>query len=94
MLFSIALILLIGMFIGWLCGKLRLPNLLGMILTGILLGPYVFNLVDNSILAISARYKKDCINYYFNKSRPDIKPEGLKKGRKTSGFDVFRSRNF
>lgn len=58
MLLSIALILLIGMFAGWLCSKLRLPGLLGMIITGIILGPYVLNLIDASILNISSELRK------------------------------------
>lgn len=58
MLFSIALILLIGMFSGWLCKKLHLPSLFGMILTGMLLGPYAMNLIDTSILNISSELRK------------------------------------
>ena len=54
MLTSLALIFLVGMGLGWLVSKLRLPRLLGMLLTGILLGPYVLDLLDDSILGISA----------------------------------------
>ena len=53
MLTSIALILLLGLLLGWVFSKLKLPSLLGMILVGILLGPHVFNLIDDSILMIS-----------------------------------------
>lgn len=49
MLTSLALIFLVGMGLGWLVSKLRLPSLLGMLLTGILLGPYVLDLLDDSI---------------------------------------------
>lgn len=79
MLFSIGLILLIGMFMGWLCGKLRLPNLLGMILTGILLGPYVFNLVDNSILAISADIRKIALIIILTRAGLTLNLKDLKK---------------
>lgn len=41
MLLSISLILIVGMFMGWLCQKCRLPSLLGMLATGMVLGPYV-----------------------------------------------------
>lgn len=58
MLLSIALILLVGMFMGWICRKVKLPALLGMLLTGIVLGPYVMNLLDESILGISAQLRK------------------------------------
>ena len=53
MLTSIALILLLGLLLGWVFSKLKLPSLLGMILVGILLGPHVFDLIDDSILMIS-----------------------------------------
>ena len=58
MLLSIAYILLLGMFTGWICKKLKLPSLLGMIITGMILGPYVLNLIDNSILNISSDLRR------------------------------------
>lgn len=39
MLLSISLILILGMFMGWICQKIKLPSLLGMLITGIVLGP-------------------------------------------------------
>ena len=58
MLLSIALILMIGMALGWICQKCKLPSLLGMLATGILLGPYVLNFIDTSILSISSEIRK------------------------------------
>ncbi|MDY3793449.1 MAG: cation:proton antiporter [Erysipelotrichaceae bacterium] len=58
MLLSISLILLLGMSLGYICQKLKLPSLIGMLLTGIILGPYVLNLLDPNILAISADLRK------------------------------------
>ena len=58
MLLSIALILLLGMFMGWLCKKIHLPGLAGMLLTGILLGPYALNLIDSSLLNISSDLRR------------------------------------
>lgn len=54
MLFSIALVLFCGFALGGLMQKLKLPSLLGTIVTGILLGPHVLNLIDPSILSISS----------------------------------------
>lgn len=54
MLTSLALIFLLGIILGSVFQKLRLPSLLGMLITGILLGPYALNLIDGSILGISA----------------------------------------
>ncbi|MFV0411995.1 MAG: cation:proton antiporter [Oscillospiraceae bacterium] len=54
MLTSLALIFLCGLLLGAIFQKLRLPSLIGMLLAGIVLGPYALNLLDESILSISA----------------------------------------
>lgn len=53
MLTSVAMILLLGLLFGNIFSKLRLPSLLGMILVGIVLGPYALYAIDSSILDIS-----------------------------------------
>ena len=58
MLSSIALILLVGMFAGFICKKLHFPGLFGMILTGVVLGPHMLNCIDGSIMNISAELRK------------------------------------
>lgn len=58
MLLSIAYVLMAGMAAGWICKKLHLPSLAGMIITGIVLGPYALNLIDGSILGISAELRR------------------------------------
>lgn len=58
MLISIAMILLMGMFMGWICKKIHLPSLTGMIFTGIILGPYFLNIIDSSLLNISSELRK------------------------------------
>lgn len=58
MLFSLALIFLLGMTLGRVFDQLKLPRLLGMLLTGILLGPFVFNVLDEKILLISPELRK------------------------------------
>ena len=55
---SLALIFLCGLALGGLFEKIKLPPLLGMLLTGILLGPSVLNLLDWSVLAISSDLRK------------------------------------
>ncbi len=79
MLLSIALILLIGMSAGWLCSKLRLPGLLGMIITGIILGPYVLNLVDASILNISSELRKIALIIILTRAGLTLNINDLKK---------------
>lgn len=54
MLTSLALIFLLGIFLGKIATKLKLPALVGMILAGMILSPYGLNLLDSSILGISA----------------------------------------
>jgi NhaP-type Na+/H+ or K+/H+ antiporter len=53
MLLSLALVFLCGFLLGGIFQKLKLPSLLGMLITGIVLGPYVLNLLDQSIINIS-----------------------------------------
>ena len=54
MLTSLAYVLLLGMALGAMASRLRLPSLVGMLLAGILLGPCVLNLLSPSLLGISA----------------------------------------
>ncbi len=58
MLTSLALIFLVGMSAASICRKIRLPRIIGMLVTGILLGPYVLDLLDKSILDISAELRQ------------------------------------
>lgn len=79
MLISIALILLVGMFMGWLCKKIRLPGLLGMLFTGIILGPYVLNVIDDSILNISADLRKIALIIILTRAGLSLDIKDLKK---------------
>lgn len=54
MLFSLALMFLIGLGLGKIFEKIKLPKLIGMILTGMILGPHALNLLDDKILLISS----------------------------------------
>ena len=58
MLTSLALIFLLGLAMAALCQRLRLPRIVGMLLTGVLLGPYALGWLDPSILAVSADLRK------------------------------------
>ena len=58
MLLSLALAFLCAMILGWVMQRLHLPALLGMLLTGVLLGPYAANLLDASILGISSQLRQ------------------------------------
>lgn len=58
MLFSLALIFLLGFLAGELCKKLHLPALIGMLAVGIAIGPHALGLIDGSVLDISAQLRK------------------------------------
>lgn len=79
MLLSIALILLVGMSMGWICRKIKLPSLLGMLCTGIILGPYMLNLLDESILGISEELRKIALVIILTRAGLGLDLSGLKK---------------
>ena len=79
MLLSVSLILIVGMSMGWICQKVKLPSLLGMLLTGIVLGPYVLNLLDESILGISSELRKIALIIILTRAGLGLDVSGLKK---------------
>lgn len=89
MLLSIAYILLLGMFTGWICKKLKLPSLLGMILTGMILGPYVLNLIDNSILNISSELRRIALIIILMRAGLSLDLNDLKKVGRPAIFMCF-----
>lgn len=79
MLLSISLILIVGMSMGWICQKIKLPSLLGMLAVGIILGPYVLHLLDSSILGISAELRKIALIIILTRAGLGLDISGLKK---------------
>ena len=79
MLCSIALMLMLGMFTGWICKRLHLPSLFGMIFTGILLGPFVLNLIDGSILGISSELRRIALIIILTRAGLSLDINDLKK---------------
>ena len=84
MLLSVALILLCGMGMSWICQKLKLPGLLGMLLTGILLGPYVLNLLDENLLNISSELRKMALIIILLKAGLSLDLKDLKKAGRSA----------
>lgn len=58
MLTSLAYIFILALLLGYVFNKLRLPSLVGMLLTGIILGPHALNLIDSSLLDISVELRR------------------------------------
>ena len=94
MLLSIALILVVGMAMGWICRKVKLPSLLGMLLTGIVLGPYVLNLLDDSILSISSELRKIALIIILTRAGLGLDLTGLKKIGRPAVFMCFVPASF
>lgn len=79
MLTSLAFIFIIGLAMASICAKLKLPRIIGMLLTGIILGPYVLNLLDPNILAISADLRQMALVIILLKAGLSLDLNDLKK---------------
>lgn len=79
MLTSLALIFLLGLMLGSIFQKLKLPSLVGMLLTGMILSPYALNLLDDSILSISPDLRKLALVIILTRAGLAMDMEDLKK---------------
>ena len=79
MLTSIAVILLLGLLIGWILSKLKLPSLLGMVIVGIVLSPHALNLIDESILGISGELRQIALVIILTRAGLSLDVSDLKK---------------
>lgn len=79
MLASVAVILLLGLLMGSIFSKLKLPNLLGMIIVGIVLSPHALNLIDPSILNISADLRQIALVIILTRAGLSLNIADLKK---------------
>ncbi|MDF2472713.1 MAG: sodium:proton antiporter [Anaerocolumna sp.] len=79
MLTSLAFIFLLGLTLGSIFQKLKLPSLVGMLLTGMILSPYALNLLDNSILSISPDLRKLALVIILTRAGLALDIEDLKK---------------
>ena len=79
MLASLSLIFLVGLAMAAVVQQLRLPRIIGMLFTGILLGPYVLNLLDPSILGISSELRQMALVIILLKAGLSLDLSDLKK---------------
>lgn len=79
MLTSLALIFLVGLCMAAICQKLKLPRIIGMLVTGMALGPYVLDFLDSSILSISAELRKMALIIILLKAGLSLNLNDLKK---------------
>lgn len=94
MLESLALILLVGLAMGTICEKIKLPRIIGMLITGIVLGPYVLDLFDPSILSISAELRKIALIIILLKAGLSLNLSDLKKVGRPAGMMSFVPASF
>lgn len=79
MLTSLSLILLVGLAMAAICQQLKLPRMIGMLVTGMVLGPFVLDFLDPSILSISADLRKIALIIILLKAGLSLNLKDLKK---------------
>ena len=79
MLNSLALIILLGLVSSMILEKIKLPNIIGMLLVGIMLGPSMFNMLDESLLSISGDIKEIALIIILLKAGLSLDLTDLKK---------------
>lgn len=79
MLTSLAVIFLVGLAAAAICQQLKLPRIIGMLITGIILGPYVLDLLDPSILSISSELRQMALIIILLKAGLSLDLSDLKK---------------
>ena len=79
MIFSLALIFLFGLIMSAICQKLKLPGIIGMMFTGILLGPFVLDLLEDPILDISKDLRQIALIIILIKAGLSLDIDVLKK---------------
>ena len=89
MLASLSLIFLVGLAMGAICGQLKLPRIIGMLITGIVLGPYVLVCLDPSILSISSELRKIALIIILLKAGLSLDIKDLKKAGRPAVLLAF-----
>ena len=79
MLTSIAMILLLGLLVGWIFSRIKLPALLGMVIVGIMVSPHALNLIDESILNISSDLRQIALVIILTRAGLSLNISDLKK---------------
>ena len=94
MLTSLALIFLLGLLMAEICRRLKLPRIIGIFLTGVLLGPYFLNLLDPKILSISSDLRQMALIIILIKAGLSLDIKDLKKVGRPALFLSFLPASF
>lgn len=81
---SIALIVLLGLFSDWIFRKFRLPGLVGMLLVGVVIGPYVLGLMRPELMRVSADLRMVALIVILLRAGLELKRETINKVGKTA----------
>lgn len=76
---SLGLVLLLGMALGALAKRLKLPSLVGMLIAGMILGPYALNLLSDSLLNISADLRQLALIIILTRAGLSLDVDALKR---------------
>ncbi len=79
MLYSFAIIIILGLLFGFVAEKLGLPKLIGMLVSGILIGPYVLNILDESVLNMSSDLRRFALIVILTRAGLNLNLDDLKK---------------
>lgn len=94
MLTSLSLIFLVGLAMGAICQKIKLPRIIGMLVTGIVSGPYVLDFLDPSILSISADLREMALIIILLKAGLSLDLKDLKKVGRPAVLMAFLPASF
>lgn len=86
---SIGIIVLCGLLLGSICGKIKLPPLLGMLIVGIVLGPYVLDLISPQVLNISADLRQLALIVVLTRAGLSFNVNELKKNGRSAVMLCF-----
>ena len=89
MFLGLAVILLFGLLFGEICRRIKLPPLIGMLAAGIISGPYCLDLIDVSILDISAQLRKIALIIILLRAGLSLDISGLKKAGRPAVLMCF-----
>jgi len=79
MLLSVGVILIVGLLLGWLCKLIKIPSLVGYLLVGVILGPFVLGFLDIKLLNISAELRQVALAVILLRAGLSLKISDLKK---------------
>ena len=94
MLTSLSLFFIVGLAMGAICQKIKLPRIIGMLVTGIVSGPYVLDFLDPSILSISADLRKMALIIILLKAGLSLELKDLKKVGRPAVLMAFLPASF